>query len=50
MVVSDEVQRRDRNRVADRAIKARLEPTLVFDAWDAGARVSYGRRLLDPLR
>lgn len=50
VLLSDEVQRRDNNRVTQRAGKARLAPSMVFDAWDAGARVTYDRDLLDRLR
>lgn len=50
VLLSDEVQRRANNRVADRANKARLAPSMVFDAWDAGANITYDRHLLDQLR
>lgn len=50
VVLSEEVQRRDSNRLADRAGKARLSPSMVFDEWDAGAKVTYDRHLLDQLR
>lgn len=50
VVLSDEVQRRLRLRVANRASKAGLDPELVFDAWDNTAKVTYDRRLLDELR
>lgn len=49
LVLSDEVQRRDRNRLVARAQKARLAPELVYDAWDAGADITYDRHLLDEL-
>ena len=50
VVLSNEVQRRDRQRIAMRAHKAGLDPELVFDAWDVSASVTYDRRLLDELR
>lgn len=50
IVLSDEVQRRDRNRLVARARKAHLAPSLVFDAWDPDADIVYDRRLLDELR
>lgn len=50
IVLSDETQRRDRSRLADRARKANLLPSLVFDEWDAAANVTYDRNLLDDLR
>ena len=50
MVLSDEVQRRDRQRVVTRARKAKLDPAMVFDAWDPDANVTYDRHLLDELR
>ena len=49
-VLSDEVQRRQQQRVELRARTAGLSPELVFEAWDASARVTYDRRLLDELR
>lgn len=50
LLLSDEVQRRDRNRLASRAQRAQLDPSMVFDEWDAGAKITYDRRLLDELR
>lgn len=50
IVLSDEVDRRRRNRTAARAKKARLDPVLVFDEWDTTADITYDRRLLDELR
>jgi len=50
IVLSDEVQRRRRQRIAMRAQRAGLESELVFDAWDASAKVTYDRHLLDELR
>lgn len=50
VVLSDEVQRRSRNRLVTRAQRARLSPELVFQTWDADAGVTYDRHLLDELR
>lgn len=50
IVLTDEVQRRERNRLVARARKARLAPSLVFDAWDPDADITYDRHLLDELR
>lgn len=50
MVMSDEVQRRQRQRLKNRAKTAGLVPSLVFDEWDTTALVTYDRRLLDELR
>jgi len=50
LVLSDEVQRRQRQRLTNRAKTAGLAPTLVFDEWDGSANITYDRRLLDELR
>ena len=49
-VLGDEAQRRAQQRTTTRARAAGLAEGLVFDSWDAGARVTYDRRLLDELR
>lgn len=49
-VLSDEVQRRDRQRVTRKAQEAGLDAALVFDEWDTSARITYDRVLLDDLR
>lgn len=49
-ILGDEVQRRDRQRLATRAARAGLDPSRVFDAWDAGAKITYDSHLLDELR
>lgn len=49
-ILGDEVQRRARQRYANRALKAGLQPGLVFDAWDDTANITYDRRLLGELR
>lgn len=50
LLLSDEVQRRDRNRIASRAQRAQLAASMVFDEWDADAKITYDRQLLDQLR
>jgi DNA replication protein DnaC len=50
IVLADEVQRRDRNRLVAKARRAKLAPSLVFDAWNPNADVTYNRQLLDDLR
>jgi DNA replication protein DnaC len=50
MVLSDEVERRRNQRVSFRAERAHLSRDLVFDAWDAGARITYDHELLNKLR
>lgn len=50
IVLADEVQRRERNRLVARAKKAQLLPMMVFDEWDAEAKITYDRHLLDELR
>lgn len=50
LVLSDEVQRRQQQRLSNRAAKAHLTPTMVFDEWNTDARISYDSRLLDELR
>jgi DNA replication protein DnaC len=50
MILTDEVQRRKQQRMANRIAKANLDPTKVFDEWSATANVAYNSRLLDQLR
>lgn len=50
LVLSDEVQRRERQRIINRARAAKLDPALVFEEWDDSANVTYDRRLLDELQ
>ena len=49
-VLSDEVQRRQSQRVQLRAQNAGLGSELVFEAWDPSAQITYDRHLLDQLR
>ena len=50
IILSDEVQRRERNRLVARAKRANLLPAMVFDEWDTSADITYDRHLLDELR
>ncbi len=50
LLLSEEVQRREGNRIASRAQRAQLAPSMVFDEWDASAKITYDRQLLDQLR
>jgi len=49
LVLSDEVDRRDRTSAGLRARAARLDPTMVLEAWDDTAEVSYDRALWSEL-
>jgi DNA replication protein DnaC len=49
LVLSDEVARRDSQATQLRAQRAHLDPTLQLEAWDATARVSFDRALLNEL-
>ena len=50
ILLSDEVQRRQSNRLVTRAKRANLAAKLVFDSWDSATDATYDRRLLDDLR
>ena len=50
LILSDEEQRRARNRLVERAKRAKLAPSMVFDAWNPDACITYDRHLLDQLR
>jgi DNA replication protein DnaC len=45
LVLADEVARRDRLSTTQRAQRARLDPTMVLEAWDDTAKVSFDRDL-----
>ena len=49
LILSDEVARRDSLGVMLRVQKARLDPTMVLEAWDATAKVTLDRTLLNEL-
>ncbi|MDE3131995.1 MAG: ATP-binding protein, partial [Acidobacteriota bacterium] len=49
LVLSDEVARRDSLGVTLRVQKARLDPTMVLEAWDSTAKVTLDRTLLNEL-
>jgi DNA replication protein DnaC len=46
---SDEVQRRDASSAGVRAKAARLDPTMVLEAWDPTAAVTYDKAILEEL-
>jgi DNA replication protein DnaC len=48
-LLSDEVQRRDSTSAGRRARAAHLGPKMVLEAWDATAKVTYDRAVLDEL-
>ncbi len=45
MVLTDEITRRDRASASVRARAAHLDPTMVAEAWDATAKVSFDRTM-----
>jgi DNA replication protein DnaC len=49
LVLADEVDRRDRTSAGLRARAAHLDPTMVLDAWDDTASVSFDRALWSEL-
>lgn len=49
LILSDEVARRDSLGVSLRVQKARLDPTMVLEAWDSTAKVTLDRTLLNEL-
>lgn len=49
ILFTDEVQRRSQKATRLRAGAAGLDPTMVMDAWDSTAAVTYDRELLDKL-
>jgi hypothetical protein len=49
LVLADEVDRRDRTSAGLRARAAHLDPTMVLDAWDDTAAVSFDRALWSEL-
>src|SRR5260370_26658345 len=49
LVLSDEVTRRDSLAVTLRVQKAHLDPTMHLEAWDATAKVTFDRALLNEL-
>jgi DNA replication protein DnaC len=49
LILSDEVARRDSLGVTLRVQKARLDPSMVLEAWDATAKVTLDRTLLNEL-
>lgn len=49
LVLADEASRRDSQSSLLRAQRAHLDPSMHFEAWDATARVTYDRALLNEL-
>lgn len=49
LVLSDEASRRDSLAVTLRVERARLDPTMRLEAWDASAQVTFDRALLNEL-
>ena len=49
LVLSDEASRRDSLAVTLRVQRARLDPAMQLDAWDATAKVTFDRALLNEL-
>lgn len=49
LVLGDEAQRRDSRAALVRSQRARLDPAATFEAWDATAKVSFDRELLNEL-
>lgn len=49
LILSDEVSRRDSLAVTLRVQKARLDPTMRLEAWDATAQVTFDQALLNEL-
>jgi DNA replication protein DnaC len=49
LILSDEVSRRDSLAVTLRVERARLDPALRLEAWDATAKVTFDRALLNEL-
>src|SRR5437588_831414 len=45
VLLSDEVERRDRGATARRARKAGLDPEMIWEAWDQTAKVVFDREL-----
>lgn len=45
LVLSDEVERRDRLSAVNRSRKARLDPAMTLEAWDESTKVTYDRAL-----
>ncbi len=49
LVLSDEVERRDRQSSALRARNAKLDPSMTLEAWDGDAAVAYDRTIWSEL-
>jgi DNA replication protein DnaC len=49
LLLTDEISRRDSNAATRRAEDAGLDPDMVLERWDKGAKVTYDRRVLSEL-
>jgi DNA replication protein DnaC len=49
LVLRDEIDRRDSTATVRRVRNAGLDPDMVLERWDATAKISYDRRILDEL-
>lgn len=49
LVLQDEATRRDGLATSRRAQRAGLDPTMIFDAWDETAKVTYDKQVLNEL-
>jgi DNA replication protein DnaC len=49
LLLRDEIDRRDSTATARRARAAGLDPDMVIERWDDGAKVTFDRRILDEL-
>lgn len=49
MLLGDEVERRESNAVSLRAQRARLDPSMQLENWDATSKVQYDQELLNEL-
>ena len=49
MLLTDEISRRDSTATARRAHDAGLDPDMVLERWDKGAKVTYDKRVLNEL-
>lgn len=50
LILSDEVQRRERERIITKAQRAKLNSNMLLDEWDHSAEVDYDHRLFDNLQ
>ena len=48
-LLTDEIARRQNNAASNRARDAGIDPDMVFERWDKGAKVTYDKRVLQEL-